>query len=119
MNALSKDAKGFVDAVVSQLVDLPVGRQEGTVNRVRSLLSKVTAQAKHEKNAHVESALPLTSEEKTAVEALLAKLLGHSVDVAYKVNPDVIAGLRIRVADWVLDSSFLGQLAKMQEHLSL
>lgn len=114
MNALSKDARGFVDSVVSYLED---EKKKGTATRIRSLLSRVTNQARIEKNARVEASVTLSPQEKMHVERLLASLLGHSVDVTYSVHPEVIAGMTIKVADWIVDTSFRGQLGKMQESL--
>lgn len=114
MKTLTKDARGFVDSVVNYLGK--EGKRE-TVSRVASLLSRVTAQAKKEKSALVESAIALDSEERMRIERLLARLLGHSVDVHYSVNVEIVAGLIIKVADWVLDTSFRGQLAKMQDSM--
>lgn len=111
MNALSKDARGFVNAIVSHL-----GREKkSVVTQVETLLSRVTSQARREKRALVETSVALTPEEKARVERLLSKLLGHTVEVVWEVSPAVLAGMTIRVADWILDTSFGGQLAKMHE----
>ena len=114
MNALSKDARGFVDSVVSFLED---EKKQGAATRVQDLLSRVTVAAKRERNAHVETSVVLTSQEKTQVERILGSLLGHTVDVEYSVDTSVIAGIKIQVADWIVDTSFRGQLVKMQEYL--
>lgn len=114
MKTLTKDARGFVDSVVNYLGK--EGKRE-TVSRVASFLSRVTAQAKKEKSALVESAIALDFEERMSIERLLARLLGHSVDVHYSVNAEIVAGLIIKVADWVLDTSFRGQLDKMQDSM--
>ncbi len=111
MDALSKDARGFVDSVVGYLED---EKKHGAAVRVSALLTRVTHQAKREKNALVETSVPLSPGEKTHVERLLGSLLGHSVDVTYSVLPDVIAGMTIKVADWIVDTSFHSQLLDME-----
>ncbi len=115
MNALSKDARGFVDSVVSYLED---EKKQGAAVRLHSLLSRVTSQAKREKNARVETSVALSVQEKTRIERLLISLLGHAVEVEYSVDSAVIAGVTIKVADWIVDTSFRGQLVKMQEYLN-
>ena len=115
MKTLSKDARGFVDSVVSYLED---EKKSAAATRVRSFLSRVTAQAKREKMAHVETSVVLTAEEKMRVERLLGKLLGHAIEISYEIHPAIIAGMTIRVADWILDTSFAGQLTQIQEQLN-
>lgn len=115
MGTLSKDARGFVNSVVGYLED---EKKQGAAARVNMLLSRVTSQAKREKNARVETSVALSAPEKTRIERLLATLLGHGVEVEYHVDPAVIAGVTIKVADWIVDTSFRGQLVKMQEYLN-
>lgn len=114
MKALTKDAKGFVEAIVSHLED---DKKQSVVGRVRSLLSKVSAQAKKEKSASVVSSITLTTAQEAQIERILIKLMGHPMDVEYGVNPSLIAGLTIRVADWHVDTSFRGQLEMMKQSL--
>ncbi len=115
MSTVSKDARGFIEGVASYL------KGEGkavAASRVEMLLSRVSDQARKEKSAKVETSVSPTREEKVRIEKILAKLLGHRIQVSYAVTPAVIAGLTIRVADWVLDTSFRGQLTLLADALT-
>jgi len=115
MNSLPKDARGFVDSVVDYLKHGTTKRK--TLPKVESMLTKVSARAKRENEALVESAVELSSKEKTDLEAALAGIFGHELSLNVKVNPKVIGGLRIQVADWVLDQTVSTQLQTMADYL--
>jgi F-type H+-transporting ATPase subunit b len=62
--------------------------------------------------AEVTSALPLTDEEQNSV----IRTIGVE-DVRFKVNPEILGGLVVRVGDQVVDDSVAGQMAKLRESL--
>ncbi|MEK7129843.1 MAG: F0F1 ATP synthase subunit delta [Patescibacteria group bacterium] len=115
MQPLSKDARGFVDGIVGYLQredkDSPV------VGRVRTLLHRVTVTAKQEKLATIESSVGLTVHEKGQISHVLARILGHSVALSVRVKPEVLAGLRIQVGDWVVDTSLAHQVDVLAQSL--
>jgi F-type H+-transporting ATPase subunit delta len=110
--ALSKDAKGFVDGVVGYLAG--DSRSEDSVPKVSELFRKVTARALKEKTAHVETAVQLNSLQVSRLSKVLEELTGHGVELHMTVNPVLVAGFRITVGDWVVDTSFSGQLEAME-----
>ncbi len=73
---------------------------------------KVVAEAGVEGDAVVTSALPLTDAEKEAVSK------GLKGKVEYKVNPNILGGLVIRVGDKVLDASVAGKLDSLRQNLN-
>ena len=109
--SLTKDAKGFIDGVVSYLSSDKSGPT--VMPRVTSLLHKVSAQAKQERFAKVTSVVSLTLDEKKHITLVLTKLLGHGVEIENVLDTHLVGGLRIQVADWILDTSFDRQLAEM------
>jgi F-type H+-transporting ATPase subunit delta len=114
---LTKDAKNLVDGVVSYLKD--DSRSKSVVPKVEKLLGKVTAQARKEKIAKVETGVPLTETEKKNLETLLTRSIGHEVTVLTVVTPEVIGGLRIQVADWIVDTTIQTQIEQMARSLTL
>ena len=108
MKTLSKDARGFIDSVANYVKH--DARVKNVAPRVGALLSKVTAAAKKEEHAQVQSAVTLLPAEKKRVEALLAKLLGHTVMCHYTIDVSLVGGIKIQVSDWVVDSSLTTQL---------
>lgn len=67
--------------------------------------------------AVVTSALPLTDEEIKAVEKDVIAQLGKGAEVEFKVDPNILGGLIVRVGDKVLDGSVAGQLEEMRQNL--
>ena len=109
--SLTKDAKGFIDGVVSYLSSEKSGPT--VMPRVTTLLHKVSAQAKKERFAKVTSVVSLTTDEKKHIALILTKLLGHGVEIETVVDTHLVGGLRIQVADWILDTSLDRQLTEM------
>ncbi len=69
-------------------------------------------------SAEVTSALPLTEEEKEVVKADILSKLGSQATVTYRVDPNILGGLVVRVGDKVLDGSVSGQLESMRQSLT-
>jgi F-type H+-transporting ATPase subunit delta len=108
---LTKDQRGFVEGVVSYLKK--DSRSKSAVPKVQAFLGKVTAQAKKEKIAHVESSVSLTQDEENVIERILASHIGHQVRIESIVNTSTLGGFQIRVGDWIIDTTLNGQLRQM------
>ena len=108
MKMLSKDARGFIEGVARFVRS--DARAKTMIPRVQSLLTKVTAAAKKEQSAQVKSAVTLLPAEKKRIETLLERFLGHAVECHYHIDPSVVGGIKIQVADWIVDSSLTTQL---------
>lgn len=115
MKPLSRDARGFVDSVESYIRSNAKGKQ--VLPKVASLLTKVTNSAKRERTAHVVSAVALTQSEKSAVVKMVSDVLGHEVECSFTVDHALLGGLKIQVADWVIDTSLSTQLASIAQNL--
>lgn len=90
---------------------------EITIPEVQILLEKITSQAKKEKYANVEGGVPFSDAEKKAISIFLAKLIGHTVSLRCRVNPDVLGGVKIQVGDWVVDTTLSYQLGQLSDVL--
>ncbi len=63
-------------------------------------------------SAEITSALPLTdAEKKSAAKAIKAD------EISYKVDPNILGGLIVKIGDQVVDSSVAGQMNGMREAL--
>ncbi len=67
------------------------------------------------RQARVESAVPLSDEEKTAVTGNLAWKYGQGLDISFALNPDLLGGLRIKVGSDVYDGSVRARLNALRE----
>lgn len=67
--------------------------------------------------AEVTSALPLTTDEQETVKRDITSRLGGSPAVVFRVDPNILGGLVIRVGDKVLDGSVAGKMEGMRASL--
>jgi len=69
-------------------------------------------------SAEVTSALPLSSEEMDAVKEDVLSKVGSQATVSFRVDPNILGGLVIRVGGKVLDASVAGQLESLRQSIS-
>jgi F-type H+-transporting ATPase subunit b len=65
----------------------------------------------------VTSALPLTEGQQAIIRKDLVSRLGES-QIAFRVDPQILGGLRVRVGDRVMDGSAAGQLERLRQSLT-
>ena len=68
-------------------------------------------------SAEVTSGLPLSASEQEAVKKDILAKLGGSASVAFKVNPNILGGLVVRVGDKIVDGSVAGKLEGLRASL--
>ena len=69
-------------------------------------------------SAEVTSALPLSSAEVEAFKQHILSKVGNQATVSFRVDPNILGGLVIRVGGKVLDASVAGQLESMRQSIS-
>jgi F-type H+-transporting ATPase subunit b len=67
--------------------------------------------------AEVTSALPLSDEEQADVKRNVLDKMGANSNIEFRVDPQILGGLIIRVGDKVLDGSVSGQLEELRKSL--
>ncbi|CUA81919.1 MULTISPECIES: F0F1 ATP synthase subunit delta [Gulbenkiania] len=67
--------------------------------------------------AVVETAFPLTEEQKTELAATLSKKYGKQVHLDVRDDPDLLGGVRVLLGDEVIDASVRGKLHAMAASL--
>ena len=86
-----------------------------------SVFDYVIAAIKEEKGigiAYISSAVELKQEQKERIEQKLIETTKYQkIEGNYKVDPSLIGGLVIRVADTVVDSSLKTQIAELSKSL--
>ncbi len=68
-------------------------------------------------SAEVTSALPLNEEEQASVRKSVFSKMGVNTNVKFRVDPQILGGLVVRVGDKVIDGSVAGQLETMRKSL--
>jgi F-type H+-transporting ATPase subunit b len=76
-----------------------------------------SAAANGSTSAEVTSALPLTPQEQDTVKQDILSRIGSQSTVIFRVNPNILGGLVIRIGDKVFDGSVSGQLETMRQGL--
>ncbi len=66
----------------------------------------------------ITSALPLTEEQQATVQRDLATRLGGESALTFRVDPQILGGLVVRVGDRVMDGSAAGQLERLRQSLA-
>jgi F-type H+-transporting ATPase subunit b len=66
----------------------------------------------------ITSALPLTEKEESAVRQELTSRLGEDLALSFRVDPQILGGLVVRVGDRVMDGSAAGQLERLHQSLT-
>jgi F-type H+-transporting ATPase subunit b len=68
-------------------------------------------------SAQVTSALPLSKDEQEAVKKNVLSKMGAKTIVEFRVDPQILGGLVVRVGDKVIDGSVAGQLEGLRKSL--
>ncbi len=68
--------------------------------------------------ARVESARAIADEQKDRLTGALSRALGREVIIEHELQPRLLAGLRVRVGDLLVDGSLRMQLDKMRDQLT-
>ena len=63
---------------------------------------------------HVKSATPLQKEEIAKLKETLEKKLQKKVDFVLSTDKDLIAGIRIKINDQIIDNTALGRLQRLK-----
>lgn len=67
--------------------------------------------------AEITSALPLTPEEKETIKTDILSKMGQHASITFRVNPNILGGLIIRIGDKVVDGSISGQMESLRQSL--
>lgn len=67
--------------------------------------------------AQVKSARALKEEDKVKIKEMLEKRSNQRVECTYEVDESLIAGLRIKLDDQILDNSAANQLARLRDEV--
>lgn len=119
--------KLFAASVVDGRVDSDVVRKvvkKLSEEKPRGFLSVIDAYARlvrleiEKHSATVESAVELEPSVRDSVVADLKKQYGEQVETEFKINPELLGGMRIRVGSDVWDGSVKNRLERLSERFN-
>lgn len=102
-------------ALVRQAVVAPRGR---SFDRVLEEYAQHAAEQRSRRVATVTAAVPLTTEQRDRLAAVLRQLYGTEVHLNVQVDPAVVGGIRIEIGDEVIDGSVLSRLEDARRRLA-
>ena len=104
--------------VVTKLLTLLAERDRLVlVGDVRTAFSERVMDYRNVVRAEVTTATPIDPKRTEAIRNGLAKLTGRTVNLAARVDPEIIGGVVARIGSTVYDGSVTRQLEKMKERL--
>ncbi len=111
---LPKDA----DAEVRNFVYLLASKNEmHMLGEVIGLFEQFTARGPSRGVARITSAVALTPDERAKLESKLHAQFGKELDFDYRVDPEIMGGVIVRIGDRIIDGSVAGKLAAMRQKL--
>lgn len=108
---LSGDARKFVGTLLA-------AGQLGQLDHILAEFGRLVRGRAERRVAHVASAVPLTSAEQESLRQRLYRQFGSDLEFDFAVDPALLGGVRLRVADQVIDGSVAGKLAALRERLT-
>jgi len=109
---LSGKAADVTVALISMVVG--VGRARDLPAIIDQLVA-ASAQRHQKSVAEVRSAIDLTADQRTRLEAALAEATGQAVEVKVIVDPSVLGGIVTQIGETVIDGSVRHQLSQLRE----
>ena len=98
-----------IERFVEQLAALP---EEEYRQAVGEAVGEAVEEALH---AQLVSTRELSADVRAEIEAQIAKLAGQPVEIAYRIDPSLVAGAKLRFGDIMIDGSLAGQLERLRE----
>lgn len=114
--ALRRVLPAGTGAAVEKFLGLLISRQDiGYLDEIASLFEE-EAKTREEapQQAQIVSAVALTDGEKKALEERLRRRFGSNLTFSYRVDPDILGGLIVRVGDTLLDYSLRSRLEELR-----
>jgi F-type H+-transporting ATPase subunit delta len=111
-------AASYPEFLVNFLQILAQESLAGQIGAVRQEFEQMLREANNIEQVSVESAVELNEEQIARLVAMLEKKLSKKVELSVKVDPALIAGLRIHSGSYVLDNTIATRLNTMKEKLS-
>lgn len=100
------------DALIRQLSERIWEMGRSDIERVETFRS---ALGDREPTAHITAAESLTLEQQGLLARTLTAFADRHVNLEVNVDPDLVAGVRVRIGDIIVDSSIAGQMEELRD----
>lgn len=107
-NALSEDRVRFIARNIAE-------RKPRHYEALLAAFSRLVEYAVKSRTATVQSAVPLTDEEKALIQQKLSAGYGEGLYYRWEVDPELLGGVRVQVGDDVKDGSVRSRIDRLAE----
>lgn len=103
------------DNKLRDLVSKLIAAKPRDYQAILASIQRLTRLEQARRTVIVESATALSDGERQKVVTGLTKDYGNKLTIEYKINPELLGGLRIKVGDDVLDGSVQGRIDRLSK----
>lgn len=101
--------------IVASVVQQP---RERRVRQLLTLAMNIVADERNSMVATVVTATPLSASQSERLSAVLSQRYGKSVGINSVIDPSIVGGLRVQIADDVIDASVAARLSELRQRLA-
>ncbi|MFC1679333.1 ATP synthase F1 subunit delta [Elusimicrobiota bacterium] len=103
-----------VSPLTLRFLDLLIEKKRfGLLPHAAGTLDRLYDEGRGVVHAAVRAASPLTKEEAAALREKLGAFVGKKVILDFTSDPEILAGVVVRLGDWVFDASLKGRLRSL------
>jgi F-type H+-transporting ATPase subunit delta len=107
----------FTDTLMALVGGLVRHQRGDSVEAVAEVFGELADAAAGVVRAEAQTVVPLTAEQRARLVGALGRITGKKVELEERIAPEILAGLRLRVGDRLIDGSAVGRLQRMREEL--
>jgi F-type H+-transporting ATPase subunit delta len=107
----------FSQTVTALVAGLVRHGRGDSIGEVAEAYGELADEAAGVARAEARTVVPLSATQRARLAAGLERLTGKRVRLEDKIDPTVLAGVRLQVGDRLIDGSAAGRLARMREEL--
>ena len=108
------DAAGVSALTRKFLGLLSANGRAGALVAVASAFRRISAQKRGATAAEVTTAVPLTDAQRSGIAAALRQAIGRDPEIATRVDPAILGGLKVKVGSRLFDASLKTRLDQMK-----
>lgn len=117
-NAIAKVFRDQVDKIVVNFLQVLIEKgRTGYLSDIQKAYAKLLDDRNGIADATVTSAFPLKEEEAKNIALALGKAVGKTIRLEVVVDPSLVAGVRLKYGDKIIDGSVEARLASMRKRL--
>jgi F-type H+-transporting ATPase subunit delta len=105
---------GTIIALLAALVRHQRGEQ---VAAVAEIFEELADEAAGVVRAEARTVVPLTEQQRARLAAVLSRATGRRVVLEERIDPGILAGVRVQIGDRLIDGSAAGRLERLREEL--